>query len=182
MVRLYQISGADRHSRSIEKGLDSYSGFSIGGFMLHPRSRGSLHIASSDPREHPKIQPNYLSCKEDCDAASGLLRLARAIASQPSLRPFVVAERRPGPDVNDENALQEYIRQSGQTAWHTVGTCRMGSGSNSVVDARLRVRGVHALRVIDASVMPSIPSTNTNAPAIMIGEKGAALVLEDAKR
>ena len=92
------------------------------------------------------------------------------------MRPHIVAERRPGPEVADDAGLLEYVRQTGQTAWHTVGTCRMGAAGDSVVDARLRVHGVEALRVVDVSVMPSIVSSNTNAAGIMIGEKGADLV------
>ena len=105
----------------------------------------------------------------------------RRIASQPSLSPLVVAEHRPGPAISDDEALLQYIRETGQTSWHTVGTCRMGPEKDTVVDERLRVHGVQALRVIDVSVMRSIASSNTNAPAIMIGEKGADLVLEDAR-
>jgi choline dehydrogenase len=117
----------------------------------------------------------------DRHTAIALLRLVRRIASRPSLRPFIVAERRPGPEVSEDEALLEYIRETGQTSWHTVGTCRMGADNDSVVDPRLRVRGVDGLRVIDVSVMPSIASSNTNAPAIMIGEKGADMVMEDAQ-
>ena len=90
-------------------------------------------------------------------------------------------EDQPGPETDSDEALLEYIRKSGQTAWHTAGSCRMGSDAASVVDPRLRVRGVEGLRVIDASVFPEIPSSNTNAPAIMVGERGADLVLADAR-
>lgn len=181
MVRIYHISGRDRFSRSKEAGIDPYSGFSIGGFMLQPKSRGFIHIRSRNPREYPRIDPHYLADSADRDTAVGLLRLVRRIAGQPALRPFIVKEDRPGLSIDDDVALLEYVRETGQTAWHTVGTCRMGHPGDSVVDARLRVHGTIGLRVIDASVMPTIASSNTNAAAIMIGERGADLVLEDAR-
>lgn len=181
MIRIYHISGRDRYSRSVEAGIDPYSGFSIGGFKLHPASRGSCHVRSRDPLEQPSIQPNYLADESDRDTALALLGLVRRIAAQPSLSPMIVAERRPGPAVTDDHELLDYIRETGQTSWHTVGTCRMGAGDDAVVDPRLRVKGVDRLRVIDVSVMPTIASSNTNAPAIMIGEKGADLVMEDAR-
>jgi choline dehydrogenase len=171
----------DRYSRSAAAGIDPFPGFSLGGFRLHPESRGSIHAASPDPRAHPKIEPNYFTHGDDRATALAMLRLIRRVAAAPALAPHIVRETRPGPEVQDDAALLDYARGSGQTAWHTVGTCRMGSPADSVVDARLRVHGVQRLRVIDASVMPTIPSSNTNAPAIMIGERGADLVLADAR-
>jgi len=181
MVRIYHISGRDRFSRSTGAGIDPYSGFSIGGFKLQPQSRGYIHIRSRDPREYPRIDPHYLAERSDRDTAVGLLRLIRKIAAQPSMRPYIVHEDRPGPQVDDEAALLDYARETGQTAWHTVATCRMGHPGEGVVDARLRVHGVAGLRVVDTSVMPTIPSSNTNAAAIMVGERGADFVLEDAR-
>ena len=181
MVRIYHISGKDRYSRSPGAGIDPFPGFSIGGFQLHPRSRGSIHAASADPRAFPKIEPRYFTDPHDRATALALLRLVRRIASQAPLRRLVVRETRPGPDVADDAALLDYARTCGQTAWHTVGTCRMGGAADSVVDERLRVHGLAKLRVADASVMPTIPSSNTNAPAIMIGERAANLVLRDAR-
>jgi choline dehydrogenase len=181
MVRIYHISGKDRFSRSKTGGIDPYSGFSIGGFKLHPRSRGSIHISTRDPQAHPRIEPHYLDDVADRITAVGLLRMVRRIASQPAIKAVTVAEHRPGPGVDDDAGLLDYARETGQTAWHTVGTCRMGRLGEGVVDTRLRVHGVHGLRVIDASVMPTIPSSNTNAAAIMMGERGADLILEDAR-
>ncbi|MBX9812731.1 MAG: glucose-methanol-choline oxidoreductase, partial [Burkholderiales bacterium] len=171
-----------RSSRSKGAGIDPYSGFSVGGFKLHPKSRGSIHIRSCDFREPPAIQPNYLEHPADRETAVGLLRLIRRVASQKAMQSVVVKEHRPGHEVKDDTELLQYARATGQTAWHTVGTCRMGRPDDSVVDCNLRVHGVHGLRVIDASVMPTIVSSNTNAPSIMIGEKGADLVLQDARR
>lgn len=181
MVRIYHISGKDRYSRSPGAGIDPWSGFSIGGFMLYPQSRGSIHCRSSDPAAAPLIQPNYLSTDADRDTTVNLLRLIRQIASQPALQGVIVDETRPGPAVVDDRALLDYARESGQTAWHTVGSCRMGaSPSDSAVDSTLRVHGIAGLRVADASVMPTIASSNTNAPAIMIGERAADFLMADA--
>ncbi len=181
MVRIYHISGKDRYSRSPGAGIDPFPGFSIGGFQLHPRSRGSIHAVSADPRAFPRIEPNYFTEEHDRATALALLRLVRGIASQPPLRGLIVRETRPGPEIADDAALLDYARSCGQTAWHTVGTCRMGRPADSVVDERLRVHGIAKLRVADASVMPTIPSSNTNAPSIMIGERAADLVLQDAR-
>ena len=139
----------------------------------------SIHARSPDPREFPAIEPNYFTHAADRATALAMLRLIRRVAASPALAPHIVRETRPGADVQDEGALLEYARGSGQTAWHTVGTCRMGPPSDSVVDARLRVHGVQRLRVIDASVMPTITSGNTAAPTMMIAEKGAAMITED---
>ena len=181
MIRLYQISGADRYSRSNVGGIDRFPGFTIGGFKLHPLSRGSVHVTSSDPEHDPDLDPNYLEHQEDRDTAIRILRLVRKVADQPDWQDYIVAEHRPGPDVASDDDLLDYIKETGQTAWHTVGTCRMGSPGSSVVDTSLRVHGIDRLRVADASVLPTIPSSNTNAAAIVAGEKGADLVLSDAR-
>jgi choline dehydrogenase len=181
MVRIYHISGKDRYSRSAAGGIDPFSGFSIGGFRLHPASTGNTHAGSADPRQPPLIRPNYFAVEEDRRTAVDLLRLVGRIATQPALAPFVVEETRPGTRADDAELLA-YARETGQTAWHTVGTCRMGTADDGVVDARLRVHGVHGLRVADASVMPTIVSSNTNAPSMMIGERAADFVIEDAAR
>jgi choline dehydrogenase len=180
MIRIYHISGKDRYSRSPGAGIDPFSGFSIGGFQLHPFSRGSIHIRSRNPADFPRIDPGYFTDPRDRAVAVAMLRLVRSIAAQPSFKPYIVRETRPGPEVVDDSAILDYARSCGQTSWHTVGSCRMGPAADSVVDARLRVHGVDRLRVADASVMPTIVSSNTNAPAIMIGEKAADLVLQDA--
>jgi choline dehydrogenase len=181
MVRIYHISGKDRYSRSATGGIDPHPGFSIGGFKLYPVSRGSIHAASPDAAVPPVIEPNYFADPADRATALRLLRLVRRVAAQPALAPWIVAEQRPGAGTVDDDALLDYARESGQTAWHTVGTCRMGPPSDAVVDARLRVHGVERLRVADISVMPTIASSNTNAPAMMIGEKAADLLLADAQ-
>jgi choline dehydrogenase len=181
MVRIYHISGKDRYSRSAAGGIDPFSGFSIGGFKLHPEARGSTHIVGTNPLDAPSIQPNYLADEADGRTAIALLQLIARIASRPALAPFIVEETRPG-GAADDAALLAYARETGQTAWHTVGTCRMGKPGDSVVDARLRVHGVRRLRVADASIMPTIASSNTNAPSIMIGERAADLILADVRQ
>ena len=182
MVRIYHISGKDRYSRSKIGGIDKWSGFSVGGFGLYPRSRGTIHCASADPLAPPTIQPNYLADERDRAQAVALLRLIRSIASTPAMHGVVIAEERPGATAVSDDELLDYARESGQTAWHTVGTCRMGRPDKSVVDSQLRVHGLHGLRVADASVMPTIASSNTNAPALMIGERASDLLLADADR
>lgn len=180
MIRIYHISGKDRYSRSPGAGIDPFPGFSIGGFQLHPFSRGQIHIRSRDPGQYPRIDPGYFGDERDRATAVAMLRLIRRIAAQPSLAPYIVRETRPGREVADDSAILDYARSCGQTSWHTVGSCRMGPRGEGVVDARLRVYGVERLRVADASVMPTIVSSNTNAPAIMIGERAADLILQDA--
>ena len=182
MIRVYHISGKDRYSRSKTAGLDPWSGFSVGGFALYPASRGSIHCRSADPAEPPCIQPNYLSDPADRAAAVDLLRLVRTVAAQASLREVITAEERPGPAKTSDEALLDYACETGQTAWHTVGTCRMGRPGESVVDSRLRVHGLAGLRVADVSIMPTIASSNTNAPALMIGERASEWLLADAAR
>jgi choline dehydrogenase len=109
------------------------------------------------------------------------VRAVRNIMGQPALEPYVESELEPGPDVSSDEALIEYLRNFGNTGFHPVGTCRMGSDPRAVVDARLRVHGIEGLRVVDASIMPSIVSGNTNAPVIMIGEKASDMILKDAR-
>lgn len=181
MIRLYQISGKDRYSRDSGGGIDSFSGFSLGGFQLEPRSRGHVHLASPDPDALPEVQPEYFADPEDAAVALRILRLVDRVARDPAMAPLIVREDQPGPGHDDDATLLDYAKRTGQTAWHTVGSCRMGAPDAAVVDTRLRVHGVEGLRVIDASVFPEIPSSNTNAAAIMAGERGAAFIAEDEK-
>ena len=178
MVRIYHISGTDRYSRTPGAGIDSFSGFSIGGFLLYPKSRGFIHCKSSNPFDFPKIDPRYLSSEDDRVGTVNLLRLIRSISSTKEMRRVILEETRPGRQIDTVDDLLIYAQSSGQTAWHTVGTCRMGSNpKDSVVDSELRVHGFKNLRVADASIMPTIASSNTNAPSIMIGERAASFIL-----
>jgi choline dehydrogenase len=161
--------------------LDPHPGVSVGTFMLRPRSSGTVHLRSPDPAEAPRIVSNYFTDPSDRRAALAAIRLARAVVAQPSLAGFIVGETRPGPQADTDEALFDFATSTAQTSYHPIGTCRMGGDPASVVDARLRVRGVDGLRVADASVMPTMPSSNTNAPAIVVGEKAARMIVEDAR-
>ena len=123
------------------------------------------------------MDPKYLSHEADAQLFLDGIRVARKVAQQPAFKNLIVRETRPGPEVNDDAALLDYMKGTIQTSWHMVGTCKMGVDDAAVVDPQLRVRGVENLRVIDSSICPTIPSSNTNIPSIAIGEKGAELVL-----
>jgi len=150
---------------------------------LRPSSRGSVHVKSPDGHMAPAIQPNYLSTHDDQQVAVDSLRLARKIMSADCLKKFSPEEFRPGGQAQDDASLLKAAGDLGTTIFHPVSTARMGPDGDkgAVVDARLRVRGIAGLRVVDASIMPNITSGNTNAPSIMIGEKGAQMILEDAR-
>ena len=156
--------------------LDAFSGFGIGTFPLRPASTGSVHIASRDPREQPRIRPNYLDDPDDLACAIAAVRLARRVAAQPALSDLIVEEVRPGAEAKSDEAIAAFIRETGTTSYHPVGTCRMGVDAMAVVDPELRVIGLEGLRVADASVFPTMPSSNTHAPSILVGEIAAALV------
>jgi choline dehydrogenase len=165
--------------------LHPFPAFTASVTNLRPTSRGSLKLKSTDPAAPPLIHPNYLATPEDRRVAAQSIRITRAISAQPALRKYSPVEYLPGPQVpDDEAALEHAAGDIGTTIFHPVGTARMGrdDDARAVVDARLRVMGLQGLRVVDASVMPSITSGNTNSPTIMIAEKGAAMILEDAKR
>jgi choline dehydrogenase len=148
---------------------------------LRPSSRGSVWIRSADPLATPAIRPNYLSTEHDARIAVAGLRFTRHIMAAPPLARFRPREDKPGPEIQDDAALLDAARELGTTIFHPVGTCRMGQDDRAVVDDRLRVYGISGLRVVDASIMPTITSGNTNAPTVMIAERGAAFMLEDAR-
>ncbi|MEO7336368.1 MAG: GMC family oxidoreductase N-terminal domain-containing protein [Caldimonas sp.] len=158
--------------------LHRFSGFSASATQCRPRSRGHVTLRSPDPLAPPRIVANYLTDPHDIKVLVAGLKMLRDIYAQPSFRTLVTPdEYLPGNGIATDAALERFARAKGGTVFHPVGTCRMGGDARSVVDADLRVRGVEQLRVIDASVMPTMTSANTNAAAVMIGEKGAALVL-----
>ena len=161
--------------------LDPFPAFTASVCNLRPTSRGHVRIASADPRVHPVIQPNYLSTEDDRTVAAQSIRLTRHIVSQPALQRFRPEEIRPGAAVDGEEALARAAGDISTTIFHPVGTCRMGTDAGAVVDPRLRVVGLAGVRVVDASVMPTITSGNTNSPTLAIAEKGAAMLLEDAR-
>jgi choline dehydrogenase-like flavoprotein len=152
------------------------AGVTLNSAFLRPRSRGSIRLASADPKAAPLIDPNYWADPYDRAMSIAGLRIAREIMQQNALKPFVLAERLPGPEKVSDEDLFEYGCQHAKTDHHPVGTCRMGSDAGAVVTPDLRVRGIESLRVCDASIMPKIVSSNTNAPTVMIGEKAADLV------
>jgi choline dehydrogenase-like flavoprotein len=159
----------------------SFPGFSMTPVHLRPDGRGTVRLNSPDPFASPAVLFDYLRTEYDIRAALVGLRLVRTIAAQPALRPYVVDEIFPGIDIESDDALLDYVRRTGVSNQHPTSSCAMGVGPNSVVDPRLRVHGIAGLRVADASIMPVVVGGNTNAPTIMIGEKAAAMILEDAK-
>jgi choline dehydrogenase len=160
--------------------LHSFPGFMTSVCQLRPESRGFVHIKSSDPNQPPAIQPRYLSSAADRETTVAGMSLLRRVMEQPAIRRYIAEEIAPGPDCASDAALLAYARETGTTVYHPTSTCRMGSDPSAVVDERLRVHGIDGLRVIDASIMPTVVSGNTNAAVVMIAEKGADMILQDA--
>jgi choline dehydrogenase len=169
------------YAPGVSRQLDTVPGMTCGMWQMRPLSRGYVEARSPRPQEQPNINPRYFSDETDCRAAVGGMRWIRRLFAAPALAKYVVAETVPGSDVQSDDELLHYVKQTGSTVFHATCTCRMGRDLLAVVDDRLRVHGLERLRVIDASVMPAVTSTNTNAPTIMIAEKGAAMVREDAR-
>ena len=166
----------DDHGRNRLPG----DGYTLHACPLRPQSRGHLAIRSDDARAPIAIHANYLSEPEDLEMMLECVRLSRQILEQPAFRPFRAHEILPGGEVRDRNGLIDFIRTKAETIYHPVGTCRMGSDAHAVVDPELRVRGLSGLRVVDASIMPTLIGGNTNAPTIMIAEKAAGMILKGA--
>lgn len=160
-----------------EMAMERAPGLTIGGYVMRPRSRGSIHLRSPDPREHPAIAPHFLEDESDQRGSIAALKWARQVMRQPALAPYFDHELTPGDAVDSDEALLAFVRAGGSTGYHQSGTCAMGA----VLDARLRVNGVERLRVTDASAMPRIVSGNTNAATIMIAEKASDMIREDAR-
>jgi choline dehydrogenase len=148
--------------------------------LLRPESRGFVRIKSANPREAPAIHPNYLATQRDRETITAGVKAMRGIFRAPAMARHIAEEIEPGEQCVSDDELLDFIRRRGSTTYHPVGTCRMGQDRKAVVDERLRVRGFAGLRVVDASIMPAVVSGNTNAATIMIGEKGADMILEDA--
>jgi choline dehydrogenase len=160
--------------------VDSFPGITVSAINTRPFSRGEVKIQSANPKERAKIHTNYLSDHRDIELLAAGLRRVREIMKQPAIAKHVVAELEPGSACTSADDLEKYLRAKTSTVYHPVGTCRMGADETAVLDPKLRLQGIEGVRVIDASVMPTITSANPNAPCIMIGEKGADLVLADA--
>ncbi len=193
---LFETGGfwyADEHARSpdiqmhlglgtgIEAGVAAMpnGGVTLNACFLRPRSRGSVRLQSADPTAAPLIDPNYLADPYDREMSLRGLQLVRDILAQDALKPYILAERLPGPDVTTEQEAYDFICQHSKTSHHCAGTCRMGIDDGAVLDIRLRFNGLEGLRVADASIMPTVNSSNTNAPSIMIGEKAADMIKQD---
>ena len=159
--------------------LHEFSGFTMLVRLLRPESRGSVHIKSADPLEPPAIRPNYLATRKDCDVLIAGMKIAQRLVDAAPLQRYVARKHEPAKAFASDDDWLQYLRERGGISFHPVGTCRMGHDNGAVVDERLRVHGIEGLRVIDASIMPTLVSGNTNAPVIMIGEKGADMILED---
>jgi choline dehydrogenase-like flavoprotein len=149
------------------------AGITVNSAFVRPKSRGTVRLASADIAAMPLIDPNYFAEPQDRRMALAGLRLAREILRQPALKPFILAERQPGPDRDTDEALLDYAYKSCKTDHHPIGTCAMGSDAAAVVGPDLRLRGLEGLRVCDSAALPAIPSSNTNAPVIMLAEKAA---------
>ena len=157
-----------------------FPGASIVVTLLRPESRGHVRIVSGDPFRAPEIQPNYLAEQKDRDVLVAGFKAVREVSARPVFQQYFAEEHEPGADCRTDDEILDYLHQRGRISYHPVGTCRMGSGPDAVVDDRLRVLGIAGLRVIDASVMPTLVSGNTNAPTIMIAETAADMILADA--
>ncbi|MDA7429268.1 GMC family oxidoreductase N-terminal domain-containing protein [Primorskyibacter aestuariivivens] len=166
------------------EGAHKFSAFTASVLQLRPESAGHLTLSSANMDDHPEIHPNYLATDTDCRTIVKGIQIARRIAQTNPLKYHISEEHAPGAGVafDDEDATLDWARRTAVTIYHPTGTCKMGVDAMAVVDPRLRVKGVAGLRVADASIMPQIVSGNTNAPAIMIGERASDLILEDAAR
>ncbi len=193
---LFETGGfwyADRDARSpdiqlhlglgtgIESGVEAMpnGGVTLNACYLRPRSRGTVRLQSADPAVAPLIDPNYLADPRDREMSIEGLKLAQRILAQKPLAPYILAERLPGPEIKTDADYFKFICANSKTSHHPAGTCRMGSDPEAVVDPRLRFNGIGGLRVADASIMPNVVSSNTNAAAIMIGEKAADMIRQD---
>jgi choline dehydrogenase len=162
----------------VQNTLDDHPGMSIAAWQQRPDSRGHIRARSADPRDKPLIQPNYLAEESDRQTLFSAIRLGQRILRSPEMAPYLDTENTPELDIDSEDALWDLTQRRGTTGFHLIGTCRMGPSSDAlaVVDDRLIVHGIDGLRVADASIMPTMPSSNTNAPTIMIGEKAADMI------
>ncbi|MEM1197879.1 MAG: GMC family oxidoreductase N-terminal domain-containing protein [Pseudomonadota bacterium] len=161
--------------------LQRHPGMTTGFWQLRPESKGYVRAQSAKITDAPVIQPNYLAERRDQEVAIAGIRWCRKMLSAKAFAPFYGEETLPGAEVSSDDEILDYVRQYGSTVYHAVSTCRMGSDPSAVVDDRLRVKGLDRLRVIDASVMPTMPSANTNAATLMIAEKAAEMVREDGR-
>src|SRR6516162_6349213 len=161
--------------------LDDRPGITGGPWQMRPLSRGHVLVRTPDPHDQPAINPRYLAEDTDQRAIVGGLKFLRRLFAAPALAKHIIEENLPGPIVQSDDELLDYARSTGSTVYHASCSCMMGNHGMAVVDDQLRVHGLEALRVVDASVMPAVSSTNTNAPTIMIAEKGATMIKSSAR-
>jgi choline dehydrogenase-like flavoprotein len=169
------------YAQGVFRQLEHEPGMTVAVCPVRPESRGTIMAQSPDPLQYPAIRPNYLSAPSDLRVLIAGIHHTRRIFAQPAMARHSVTETVPGQDVTTDEGFARFARDAGTNVFHPVGTCKMGTDTMAVVDPRLKVHGVGGLRVIDASVMPCVTTGNTNAPTIMIGEKGAAMIREDAR-
>jgi choline dehydrogenase-like flavoprotein len=175
-VSLFSMTG-DGHVVQLEKD----PGLTIGGYFMRPQSQGEIRITSPNPAAAPFINTNFLSADIDRESALSLFRWIRKLTSQPALKPFIVKEITPGPQIETDAQILETFRSIGQTAYHISGTCRMGADTESVLDPQLRVRGVESVRVVDTSIFPTLVSGNTNAPAMAVALRAAEIIRQNSQ-
>ena len=162
--------------------LDTLPGMTMGVTGMRPTSQGSIHIQSADPLAGPAIRPNFLATTEDQQVLIDGMKIARRIVGQPALHQYIDFEMNPSDAVQTDAQWLNFARDNGQTIYHPIGTCRMGADPHAVVDPSLKFKGIAGLRVVDASVMPAMVSGNTQCAVMMVAERGADLILQDAKR
>jgi choline dehydrogenase len=170
-----KISVAPFSSDKLQDGLHPWSGFGMTIYQLRPESRGEIRLKSANPSDPPAMLPNYLATETDRRAIVDGLKIGRRILATPHMQHFITEEYQPGSSVKTDEQLLEHARNTGGTVFHPTSTCKMGIDPMAVVDPELRVHGIEGLRVVDASIMPTVVSGNTNAATIMIGEKAADL-------
>ncbi len=171
-----KISVAPFSSDRLQDGLHPWSGFGLTVYQLRPESRGEIRLKSANPSDPPAMFPNYLATETDRRAIVDGLKIGRRILATSHMQHFITEEYQPGASVRTDEQLLEHARNTGGTVFHPTSTCKMGIDPMAVVDPELRVHGIEGLRVVDASIMPTVISGNTNAATIMIGEKAADLV------
>ena len=170
------------YANAANRKLDHEPGMTIGVTQLRPESHGSIHIKSPNPYEAPAIKPNFLSVASDAETLIAGMKIARHVIAQSAMDPYRAYEMNPGEAVQTDAEWLDFARHNGQTIYHPIGTCAMGTGPRAVVDPMLKVHGLQGLRIVDASIMPSMVSANTEAAVLMIAEKGSDLILQDAKK
>tara|TARA_Y100000590_G_scaffold469208_2_gene655524 strand:- start:1931 stop:3538 length:1608 start_codon:yes stop_codon:yes gene_type:complete len=159
-----------------------HPGVTVVSTLLRPESRGHVRIQSPDPTIAPEISPNYLSVERDRQKLVDAIRITRKIFKNKNILPYIVSEKYPGKSLNSDKELLDYLKEMSRTSYHPVGTCKMGNDAMAVVDEELKVIGLESIRVVDASIMPTLVSGNTNAPTIMIAEKAADMILNEHKK